>query len=448
MNYEDYDPTYSPPQIMYEPGEEFSTPESAANTDDVDDPPRRREVERNAILQSTHTSSYHTDRKVMHQDEREYRRKQAIEARTKSRHTRPRTNHVDADRAPPKISTTSTIPPTMPHTMPPPAPIPNTTPPTLHLEIKDVEDMAGDIKWLSQITAEKIADLKQLYRKLIRSERAVEETKDHLEKKSAPKHLNIRITAKVTKEHQETVDNAVNNAVWVCQESILHAVLDARRSELNQISADIRATMQSWITDKDNYAALMIDAGVPVPPMKVAQAELGFHKNAKEALYNARMNSVIKIKRKEEKLEATRSRANERAIDELLDPETARLQTRLNKLEKKLSGLQKNRDAKPVPTKKGNNTNNTGGGKPSNTQKPSNKITKSNSRSKSPGHTTQPRPTKTTQDRRNNAGPRKGGGQDNNRDAGKTGRPPRNPGRGRGRGRGRDRGRGRHARQQ
>lgn len=216
----------------------------------------------------------------------------------------------------------------------------------------DVETIAQSLPWLSKITAEKVATLKTLYRKQIQQQQAVSEIEDHLERNTAPKSLNIRVNAQVSKKHQEEVEAVVKSAVWTCQESILKAVLVARRADLKEVTEEITNATKSWYDKKDEYAALMLEANVPVPSIKVTQAEADFKMKCKAVLYHIRTDSVVRARKKVEQNEARQARNAERNIDQLLETDDANLQHRLNSLEKKMTGLQKKANAKPTTTKR------------------------------------------------------------------------------------------------
>lgn len=275
-------------------------------------------------------------------------------AKARQRHA----ERVAARAQEPTINTTSILraqPPATTQTPGPATPTPTTIRPSdtenypsvMKLIESDVEAIAGQLPWLAGITGQQIKKLKMLFDHQIKHQKAVQDIEHHLKQKTAPKYLNIRINAQVSKTHQEKVKSTVAAAIWTCQETILNAMLDARRAELTEITEDIDATKKAWTTRKDEYVTLMHDADVPIPATKIALAEADFETKIKQTLYQVRSNAVLRAKKIEEKAEARKAREAERNIDQLLGTKTAELQSRLKTLESKVTGLQKNAHAKP-----------------------------------------------------------------------------------------------------
>lgn len=207
--------------------------------------------------------------------------------------------------------------------------------------------------WLRSDLLESIQTIGNIIINIINLEACVKNLEEHEMMETIPKSLSVSIKLQVHAEQQGTIDNVVTEATKLFQKTLLDALLQARRDELNKRRADVMMESTKFKErTKKTVEELRTERCLTGTDEEVKDQYLKwmeyFDSKCAKRENELRTENFFNNKKKEQKRkELNEKRAEERINQELQDPALDQLSKKVTQLETMVKQSSKNEKAKP-----------------------------------------------------------------------------------------------------
>jgi len=245
----------------------------------------------------------------------------------------------------------------------PPLPVVESTP--LSSELRDALK-----KGLKKIDEKSLDAVREKYKQLLRTETNITTLKKCIELSKIPAYLNINISPRVAKAQQEELNQVVKKSIRDLQNTVMKAMLDARKSERDDIKANTATEIDERSNKVDDLINLYLENDLIIPASFRSEANAEFEKKAKDTYLSLKTQSILRKTTLAEKAQSKKTADAEENIRRILehpngnttscnnndadsaDKETkkrlGKIEKTLRSMEKSINSLEKKLQAKPT----------------------------------------------------------------------------------------------------